>query len=152
MLAARFKYIIKKVGGRFGSNLQVFFRSVNIDWRNILISLVSILIIAILLINIINVIKNGTERYALIQSEIEKLNALKKENEGLKKELAYKSSDDYLVKVSLDELNLVYPNSKVYFIQGNNSVIPYVDVKKEVLRDQVVEKSKLDSWIELFFK
>ncbi|MEI6462586.1 MAG: hypothetical protein WCO33_02860 [bacterium] len=151
MIIARIKYLTKKIGGNWTRNLNIF-KLINFDWKNVLLSIASILIIAILLINIINVIKNGTERYSLIQTEVDKLNALKKQNEDLKKEFAYKSSDDYLIKVSLDELNLVYPNSKVYFIKGENNLVPYVDVKKEVLRETVVEKSKLESWYELFFK
>lgn len=150
MIIARIKYITKKIGGKLGGNLQ-FLQNINFDFKNVLISVASILIIVILLINIINVIKNGTERYSLIQTEVDKLNILKKKNDDLKKELAYKSSDDYLIKVSLDELNLVYPNSKVYFIKGENSLVPYVDVKKEVLRETKVVKTKLEEWFDLFF-
>lgn len=148
MILLRIKYIINRILGSFRIKLP----TTNIDWPNVAISVISTVVILILSVNIFNVIKNGTERYSLIQNEVAKLAELTRKNEELKKDLEYKLSDDYVVKISLEQLNLAYPNSKVFLIKGNNTNISYVDIKSEFNKPTVVEKSKLDQWLDLFLK
>lgn len=96
MILLRIKYIINRILGSFRIKLP----TTNIDWPNVTISILSTVVILILSVNIFNVIKNGTERYTLIQNEVAKLAELTRKNEDLKKDLEYKLSDDYVVKIS----------------------------------------------------
>jgi hypothetical protein len=83
MILLRIKYIVSRILGSFRIKLP----TTNIDWPNVAISVISTVVILILSVNIFNVIKNGTERYTLIQNEVAKLAELTRKNEELKKDL-----------------------------------------------------------------
>ncbi|MBU0975678.1 MAG: hypothetical protein ABIE03_07765 [Patescibacteria group bacterium] len=113
-------FILKKIRYRLSKVLNALVRksfSVQVNWAYWIFTFICFLSIVLLGANIFRIIKKGQERYNIIQEERSRLEKLYEKNYQLKEDLKYYSSKEYIDIKAREELNLVFPDQKLVFIE-----------------------------------
>ncbi len=102
-------------GGLIGKYLKdVSFPKVSI--MGIIVNITCVIGVGFFAVNIFGVIKLGIERYNLIQNEVDKLNALKLQEDQLRADLDWFSSLDFIEAQSRDYLNLANEGDSILVV------------------------------------
>lgn len=134
--------IIRKIEYKFSQTFGPMIRNirkVNLNWGLVVFSFVCMASITLLSVNIYRTIRKGYERYEIIQSERVRLEKLIEKNLQLKEDLKYYSSKEYIDLKAREELNLVFPDQKLVYVEKPKEV-------NIIEEDEVYEEELKPSW------
>jgi cell division protein FtsB len=106
-------------------------------------------LIAISLKNIYGIVERGYQRFQFIQTENERFNDLFRENARLQEDLQYYSSYEYIEYKAREELNLVYPGSKLLYVNRSPEDIERIELASIDREPSKTADPQFHRWVEL---
>ena len=113
MIIRRIKYLFTQIVNRFSRKAG----NLKINWGYMIFSIFCVISILLLGVNIFRIIQKGYQRYEIIQEEKTRLEALIEKNKALEEDLKYYSSMEYVDVKAREELNLVFPDQRLVYIE-----------------------------------
>lgn len=126
--------------------------NIRIEWSKAFLMMICLGLIAISLKNIYGIVERGYQRYQFIQTENERFNELLEENTRLKDDLQYYSSYEYIEYKAREELNLVYPGSKLLYVDRGPADIERIELPGEEDQHETPSEPRIQRWIELILE
>lgn len=136
MLLKKIQYRYKLISQR----LRIIISKFNITASNLLFIVLSGFGIFLLSGNLIRIIRKGYERYEIIQEERARNEELLRKKMQLEEDLKYYSSIEYIDIKAREDLNMVFPDQKLVYIDDSE----YIDYQLEA--DVEEEKEMKPNW------
>ncbi len=132
-----FKKILSKLFRQFRVNIS------RVAPNGFALTVVLLLVSGILFANIFRVLDNGVKNYNVYRSEVQGLEEERARNQQLSREFQIVTSDEYLMLLARDVLNLVRPGETIFTTKPTQN---FYEVKVNYLNPREKE-SFLDWWL-----